>query len=93
MAYGLKYTSSWHSEAWSGATNTEYALKIYKNGFSGSSLEICMGGVPCIEKAINSDDLPYGIKGCRYQFEIVSDNLSVDDFYTEDGKDFLFELY
>jgi len=93
MAYGLKYTSSFYSEAWSGTTSTQYILKIYKEGFSGSSEEVCMGGNPCTEKAINSDDLPYGVKGCRYEFEIVSDTLSVNDFYTEDGKDFLFELY
>lgn len=93
MAYGLKYTSSWWSEAWSGSTSTNYVLKIYKEGFVGSSTTVCMGGNPCVEKPINTDDTPYGIKSCRYEFEVVSDTLSVDDFYTEDGKDFLFELY
>lgn len=89
----LKYYAYFNSTAWSGTASTRYKIEIYDSTFSGSATSICTGSSPFTEKELNNEDVPWGIKGCRFDIEIVSDVVTVDDFYTQEGMSHRVKLY
>jgi hypothetical protein len=89
----LKYYAYFNSTAWAGVTSIRYKIEIYDTTFSGTATEVTTGANPFSEKELNNEETTYGIKGCRFDIDIVSDVVTVEDFYTQEGMSHRVKLY
>jgi len=89
----LKYYAYFNSTAWAGVTSTRYKIEIYDTTFSGTATEVTTGANPFSEKELNNEETTYGIKSCRFDIDIVSDVVTVEDFYTQEGMSHRVKLY
>ena len=83
MAYGLKYYGYFASTDY--IQSREYKIEILVNGYIGGASEFTCGSSAFVEKSKSTADSPMGIMDARYTIKIISDTLTIQDFYTEEN--------